>query len=171
MPSEGGPENVANFGSLSTLTLNLTHPRKKGDNSLRANIIILHLSNLIREFKSAPCPVLCICTWLPTPRREFWHLRVLLDTKIIPSKRSFFEINFLCGISLIAASIWAKNERLTPWIDKDMKFWNVAPSTNLLKMPKCTTFGTFLQAFAPPQAILRASFYGQLLELNSRYTP
>ena len=172
MPGGRRPENVANIGILSTFIPNLTHPRERGGNHMRADIITLCRYNLIRELKNAPYLVLGICTWLPTGRREFWDLTVFLDTKIIPFKGSFFEINFLCGISLITASIWAKNEPLTHWIDKDMKFWNMAPRTNPLNIPKCTTIGIFLRPSTPPQVIWSASVsHGQLSELNSRYIP
>ena len=66
-----------------------------------------------QHFQNVPCPILGICTWLPTSRCEFWDFTVLLDTKIIPSNGMLFKINFLCGFYLNAASIWAKNELLT----------------------------------------------------------
>ena len=104
--------------------------------------------------KIVPLLVLGVCTWLPRmPKREFWDFIVLLDTKNIPSKMSIFKINFLCAISLTSASISTKNELLTHWIDKDMKFWSMAPSANPLKHPKCITFGTFLRPSIPPYVI------------------
>ena len=124
----------------------------------------------MRINKILPCPALGVCIWLSMPMHEFWYFNVLLDTKIILTKMLLFKINFLCGISLTSASIWAKFELLTHWIDKVMMFWSMAPSTNPLTNPECTAFGTFMWPSTPPHAILRAStFHGQITELHSRH--
>ena len=168
MPRGGGPENVANYGVWSPLILNLTHPRTRDRNYLRAYITTLHPFDLTRKSCTPPCPWRLYLAF-NAKVRGFWDFTLLLDTKSIPSKKSLFEISFLCEIPFTSASICTKNELLTLWIDKDMKVWSMAPSANPLKLPICTTLGTFLWPSTPPYAILSASaLHDQLSELHSR---
>ena len=99
------------------------------------------------------------CLYLTPKNAKAWILRLYctFGYQNNSSKMSILKINFLCAISLTSASISTKNELLTHWIDKDMKFWSMTPSANPLKHPKCTTFGTFLRPSTPPHAILNAS--------------
>ena len=121
-PRGGGPDNGTNFGTLSTLTLNLSQPRRILGRLLKAYIRSLDSSDLTKIEKNYPVPSLVFFFWLATPGREFRHFTVILDVKRTPWKKSLFEINFLCETTLGSALIPPKNQLLISKIKEVMTF-------------------------------------------------
>ena len=89
-PRGGGPENGTNFGTLSTLTLNLTQPRRRLGKLLKADMRSLDPSDLTKIEKNLPGPVLGLFFWLATPGREFRHFSVLFERQKDPLEKVTF---------------------------------------------------------------------------------
>ena len=91
-PRGEGPGKGAIFGDLSTLTLNLTQPRKRLGTHLRSDMSSCHLSDLMlmQVVNSVPGPVLDTFIHIKIGPlncgMQFWYFNVLSKAKRSPPK-------------------------------------------------------------------------------------
>ena len=95
-PRGEGPGKGAIFGDLSTLTLNLTQPRKRLGTHLRSDMSSCHLSDLMQVVNSVPGPVLDMFIHLPRSKLalsivgcNFGTLTYFQKPKGAPQKANF----------------------------------------------------------------------------------
>ena len=134
MPRGGGPENVVIYGVLSPSSqIWLVHGQEvKTDWELKVPHCTCPISSGSKQIGHHP--ILGICTWLSMPRYvNFEILPYFQIPKASPRKSHILKSSFWVKCPSLQLQFAQKNELLTLWIDKVMKFWSMAPSTNPLK--------------------------------------
>ncbi len=122
---------------------------------LRVDMNFLDPSSLIETEKSGLEIDLGYGCGLPMTVRIFWHFSSFYGCKRIPKNGEFLITDGFTRCSFIPASIWAKNQLLTPYIDQELAFSMDPLGTYPLKTPVAVTFVNFLWPSTPPYANIR----------------